>query len=490
MMDLLTYKILNEFQTSHSNWDSIKNLVNQDPDLFGYSVVQARERFDRLLQRKMIASIGIGNACEIKSEGRKLYSSLQQQFGFAPTPMPSLVEQSGKTVAKTAKWQPPFLFHHTHKYQFFTVIEQRLAEYAVALQSRSGASLALHFGTCRARHLEQLKRWDNQSELFSGDFWGYGINHICDGITMFQQPDVQEIKSIGGLNKIHEPYRNFQLLSFRIENDALMVSTFKIDTGSVNSNANLKTPVLLKDFSYAKKVIYGQKIFVEFHFSTLPKPISFQVETYHLPGDTLNHEQLAEYYVQGLTAYAKLFIVATTAAPSTINFLADFINGIKELQEAGSTAECIKIHRNKARNEGSFRDWFRTWFRAKGYFAEAEPVKDEGRIDLKVVHRLINNKIIEFKGWWNSDKKEIIQQICKYLTEFEQDGYVFIVNHTKTNIKGSYERLVTTSELGYITGSWREIQHENSSYTYYASEHNTLQGKKTIYHFIFPIYSI
>lgn len=407
-MDLLTYKILNEFQTSHSNWESIKNLVNQDADLFGYSEVQARERFDRLLQRKMIASIGIGNTCEIKSEGRKLYSSLQQQLGLAPASTPPQVEQSNKTVAKTAKWQSPFLFHHTDKYQFFSVIEQRLGEYAVALQSRSGASLALHFGTCRARHLEQLKRWDNQSELFSGDFWGYGINHICDGITMFQQPDVQEIKNMGGLNKIHEPYRNFQLLSFRVENDALMVSTFNIDTGSVNSNANLKTRVLLKDFSYAKKVIYGQKICVEFHFSTLPKPISFQVETYHLPGDTLNHEQLAEYYVQGLTAYAKPFITATiTMAPSTINFLADFISGIKELQEAGSTAECIKIHRNKARNEGSFRDWFRTWFRAKGYFAEAEPVKDEGRIDLKVLHRLIVIKSSNLKVGGTLIKKKL-----------------------------------------------------------------------------------
>jgi hypothetical protein len=208
----------------------------------------------------MIALIGIGNACEIKSEGRKLYSSLQQQLGLASASIPPIADQSSKTLVKTPKWQSPFLSHHTHKHQFFSIIEQRLGEYAIALQSSSGPNLALHFGTCRVRHLEQLKRWDSQSELFGGDFWGYGINHICDGKKMFQQPDVQEIINMDGFNKFHEPYRNFQLLSFRVENDFLMVSTFNIDTGSVDSNANLKTPVLLKDFNYAKKVIYGQKI--------------------------------------------------------------------------------------------------------------------------------------------------------------------------------------------------------------------------------------
>ena len=117
-----------------------------------------------------------------------------------------------------------------------------------------------------------------------------------------------------------------------------------------------------------------------------------------------------------------------------------------------------------------------------------EPLTRNGRVDLKVSHPAIDNKIIEFKGWWNSDKDEVVNQLIGYLTDFENDGYVFIINHTKNNITEKYKEKVISSEMKFIDASWEEVRFKDTGYLYYKSKHNFWDQVKTLYHFIFSVY--
>ena len=123
----------------------------------------------------------------------------------------------------------------------------------------------------------------------------------------------------------------------------------------------------------------------------------------------------------------------------------------------------------------------------KGYNAEPEPEKGNGRIDLKVTHNTISNKVIEFKGWWNNDKNEIVIQVCSYLTEFEGDAYIFMINHTKTDITDRYKEIICSEEMKYVRNSWEEVPHKPSDYFYFKSKHDISRKGKNVYHFIFPV---
>ena len=121
---------------------------------------------------------------------------------------------------------------------------------------------------------------------------------------------------------------------------------------------------------------------------------------------------------------------------------------------------------------------------------DAESFKGNGRIDLKVFHASIGNKIIEFKGWWNNDKKEIVKQLCSYLTEFESDGRVFMSNHTKNNIIEEYRKIIMSAEMQFISDSWQKIVVEPTGYSYFISKHGFSNEGKILYHFIFPVYQL
>jgi hypothetical protein len=110
---------------------------------------------------------------------------------------------------------------------------------------------------------------------------------------------------------------------------------------------------------------------------------------------------------------------------------------------------------------------------------------------LKVIVPLTQQKkIIEFKGWWNSDRKEITQQLCGYLSDFEEDGYVFMINHTRQGIAAKYQLLIQTPEVNYIQDSWQVILFKDTGFTYYQSRHNyALQGKR-LHHFIVNIWPL
>ena len=79
------------------------------------------------------------------------------------------------------------------------------------------------------------------------------------------------------------------------------------------------------------------------------------------------------------------------------DFIKDFIRGIQQLQLQDINAECIrKLKEDNKKDESLFRYWFQMCFTMQGYVAEPEPEKGNVRIDLKVSHSSIGNKIVEF----------------------------------------------------------------------------------------------
>jgi hypothetical protein len=380
---------------------------------------------------------------------------------------------------------------HISKEHFFYILDRRLLDYHDAITSTSGPSLLMHMRTTAVYHIDNLRRLDNEYNLFNTSFWGYGVNSVCDGVVKKENPDVMQIKQIGGLNKHHEPYRVLYLLTFTVEKDHLLVSSFSIDTCKVPLSADLHVKYSLKDFIDARVKTTNGSYFVEFSFKNVTLPVSFQVETYHPGGNHLSGSALANYYIQGIKKYAEQVAHKNQASSVAIgfDFLTDFVEGIKELQTSGVNEQCIKAHlEDGKKDEALFRNYFKRWFTARKYTVDAEPERRTGRIDLKVCHKSIADKVIEFKGWWNKDKNEMVKQVCGYLTEFEGDGYLFMINNTKRDILNKYKKLVTSLEMNYIDGSWEEVSFQPTAYKYFKSQHNISGNTKWVYHFIFPVH--
>lgn len=172
-----------------------------------------------------------------------------------------------------------------------------------------------------------------------------------------------------------------------------------------------------------------------------------------------------------------------------IDFTRDLINGMWALQKNDTNEPCImNIRENKPDKETAFRYWFKNYFTARypAAVVTAEEEKGNGRIDLKVSHKTFGDKIIEFKGWWNQDKRSSPEQICSYLTDFEKEGYIFMINHLeKKAIDADYRQLMTAPSMNYVPDSWREHRIENTDMVYYESKHLFSVKEKTVYHFIF-----
>lgn len=178
------------------------------------------------------------------------------------------------------------------------------------------------------------------------------------------------------------------------------------------------------------------------------------------------------------------------SAKNKEDFLRIFIKGIHELQQQGDKAPCVENIKNKKLLEAPFQYYFKTFFASIYDSVEAEPQKGNGRIDLKIRDKTIGIKIVEFKGWWHSSKNTIVEQICNYLTDFEKEGYIFIINNNKTkNIINDYKDLITVKETNYITDSWESIIFNKSNFEYFFSRHRLLNKEKIIYHFIFNVFN-
>ncbi|MDO9399472.1 MAG: hypothetical protein Q7T79_02200 [bacterium] len=173
-----------------------------------------------------------------------------------------------------------------------------------------------------------------------------------------------------------------------------------------------------------------------------------------------------------------------------LSFLDYLIRGIQELQNQGNNQTCIKNIKENRLLESPFRYYFKAILAQNFNSVEAEPEKGNGRIDLKVQDtRFSSPKIIEFKGWWNKDRYNIADQVLGYLTDFEEAGYIIMINHLKNKtIKEEYQRFIFSPKTNYIDNTWKTETYRETNYTYYTSKHLIGENEKLLYHFIFDIF--
>jgi hypothetical protein len=160
-------------------------------------------------------------------------------------------------------------------------------------------------------------------------------------------------------------------------------------------------------------------------------------------------------------------------------FLKDFIECVHVMLDEEIKADT----KDGNRSEAPYRNAMWRWFRQLKYKTEREALKGPGHIDLKVYTDDDELKVVEFKGWWNHKKKTVVQQTCNYLTDFEGDGYIFMINHTKTNIEEAYKLIVRDRATGYKQNSWKP--HKVAAFVYFTSIHKHRAKEKLIYHFIY-----
>lgn len=173
---------------------------------------------------------------------------------------------------------------------------------------------------------------------------------------------------------------------------------------------------------------------------------------------------------------------------SNSDFIDSILKGIKELQNQDINAECIRLVKTEqVKHEAQFRNWFKTYFSSKYASVNAEPEKGNGRIDLKIEDSKVNTKIIEFKGWWNNDKKQVISQISNYLTDFESDGFIIIINDKKKNIEKEYFEIIKSDSIKYEQNTY-QVRKTESDYKYFISHHYDNIRTKKLYHFIINVY--
>jgi len=170
-------------------------------------------------------------------------------------------------------------------------------------------------------------------------------------------------------------------------------------------------------------------------------------------------------------------------------FIESIIKCIRILQTQDLKVDCMRqIKVEKKNYEAPFRDFFHSQFSFKYNHVNAEPEKGNGRIYLKIEDLNLGTKIIEFKGWWNNDKKQVVSQIINYLTDFETEGYIVIINNKQKEVDKDYFALIKSESVKYIENSYEELTYSNTGYKYFISNHSDGIRTKKLYHFILNVY--
>lgn len=195
---------------------------------------------------------------------------------------------------------------HISENQLIEILNKRMDEYYTAITGNQYSGMrGAYIKTAQRINIQKVNAQLKKSNLFSGEFWGYGINSISDGNEVHSTLDVENFKKIQDLNKHHHDQRFLWLLTFKIEAESLFVSIFCIDTATFNVNSNLNSQYDLIHFQNARVRTRVNITYVDFIFKNLEKPIQFQIDSY-AQGGKLHGEQLAEYYVEQITEKARL----------------------------------------------------------------------------------------------------------------------------------------------------------------------------------------
>lgn len=116
----------------------------------------------------------------------------------------------------------------------------------------------------------------------------------------------------------------------------------------------------------------------------------------------------------------------------------------------------------------------------------AEALSRVGRTDLQLESNKFGTKTFEFKIWGSNDYKDVVKQIYEYLTDFEDSGFIFMVNKNKKSIDDDYIKNLKSNDMGYISNSLQKKEMNN--YNIFISKHKIHVKEKTIYHFIYNLY--
>lgn len=116
----------------------------------------------------------------------------------------------------------------------------------------------------------------------------------------------------------------------------------------------------------------------------------------------------------------------------------------------------------------------------------AEALSRRGRTDLQLESNKFGTKTFEFKIWGSNDYKDVVKQIYEYLTDFEDVGFIFMVNKNKNNIDDEYIKNLQSIDMGYISNSLEKK--DLHGYTIFISRHKIYVKEKKIFHFIYNLY--
>lgn len=116
----------------------------------------------------------------------------------------------------------------------------------------------------------------------------------------------------------------------------------------------------------------------------------------------------------------------------------------------------------------------------------AEALSRVGRTDLQLESNKFGTKTFEFKIWGSNDYKDVVKQIYEYLTDFEDVGFIFMVNKNKKSIDDEYIKNLQSNDMGYISNSIQKKEMNN--FNIFISKHKIHVKEKTIYHFIYNLY--
>jgi hypothetical protein len=236
---------------------------------------------------------------------------------------------------------------------------------------------------------------------------------------------------------------------------------------------------------------YPERVMVEFHGDTLKYSWWNSEELFRIRSHDFFLNQHLAYYAANIANLINSDLLRGQETKINVrkkDFINDFLRGIRHLMDKHEKEVCISKLLEGDKHEGPFRDYFWRWFEGQGYALNSESQRGNKHIDLKAEHPSINRKIIEFKGWWNKGRNFIIPQLFNYLTDFEGDGYIFIINHTRKPIVDAYQKMITGSITGLKKGTWRVLTFKPTAFNYFSSEHQFNGQPKTIYHFIINIH--
>lgn len=187
-----------------------------------------------------------------------------------------------------------------------------------------------------------------------------------------------------------------------------------------------------------------------------------------------------------LRASTKQSVIPIEKTGSNEMFLNTICRGVEILQQSEMRQECSRNIVKNINLEAPFQVFFHSLLKINYQSADLEVEKGPRKIDLKIEDskKLPHRMIMEFKGWWNNDKNEVIKQCLGYLTDFEESAVIIMINNLKSGIEKKYKEKIILTNKTYVSNSLTEKKYKSTMFNYFKSEHTVNEKTKTIYHFI------